>query len=79
MKETFVQGQVQKLKNLSGEVIYKEIYGVIYGSYEPRTALKDMLSLEEYAEKRASSFTRTECEVIYRLARDYKIYMEKRG
>ncbi len=79
LKETFVQGQVQKLKNLSGEVIYKEIYGVIYGSYEPRTALKDMLSLEEYAEKRASSFTRTECEVIYRLARDYKIYMEKRG
>ena len=79
LKESFVQGQVQKLKNLSGEVIYKEIYGVIYGSFEPRTAVKEMLSFEEYVEKRATSFTRTECEVIYRLARDYKAYMQKRG
>lgn len=79
LKENFVQGQVQKLKNLSGEVIYKEIYGAIYGSYEPHSAVKDMLTLEEYMDKRANSFTRTECEVIYRLARDYKIYMEKRG
>ena len=79
LKETFVQGQVQKLRNLSGEVIYKEIYGLIFGSYEPRSALKEMLSLDEYAEKRAGSFTRTECEVIHRLARDYKVYMERKG
>lgn len=79
LKEGFVQGQVQKLKNLSGEVIYKEIYGVIYGSYEPNTPLKEMLTLEEYVEKRNGSFSRMECEVIYRLARDYKVYMERKG
>lgn len=79
LKEGFVQGQVQKLKNLSGEVIYKEIYGVIYGSYEPNTPLKEMLALEEYVEKRNGSFSRMECEVIYRLARDYKVYMERKG
>lgn len=79
LKEGFVQGQVQKLKNLSGEVIYKEIYGVVYGSYEPNTPLKEMLTLEEYVEKRNGSFSRMECEVIYRLARDYKVYMERKG
>ncbi len=79
LKESFIQGQVQKLKNLSGEIIYKEIYGVIYGSNEPSAPIKDALTLEEYTTKRAGSFSRTECEVIYRLARDYKVYLEKRG
>lgn len=79
LKENFVQGQVQKLRNLSGEIIYKEIYGVIYGSNEPNSPIKDALSQEEYILKRSSSFSRTECEVIYRLARDYKIYLERRG
>lgn len=79
LKESFVQGQTAKLKNLSGEVIYKEIYGVIYGSQEERAPVRDMLSYEEYVQKRSNSFTKTECEVIYRLARDFKIYLSKKG
>ncbi len=79
LKENFVQGQIAKLKNLSGEVIYKEIFGVIYGSHEPRTPLKDMLTYDEYYSKRASSFSKTECEVIYRLGRDYKTYLMRNG
>ena len=79
LKESFVQGQVQKLRNLSGEIIYKEIYGVIYGSSEPNAPIKDALTPDEYFAKRAGSFSRTECDVIYRLARDYKVYLERRG
>ncbi|MBQ8177769.1 MAG: ATP-binding domain-containing protein [Clostridia bacterium] len=79
LKESFVQGQIAKLKNLSSEVIYKEIFGVIYGSYEPRTPLKEMISYDEYFLKRATSFSKTECEVIYRLGRDYKTYLSRNG
>ena len=79
LKESFVQGQIGKLKNLSGEVIYKEIFGVIYGSYEPRTPIKEMLTYDEYALKRSGSFSKTECDVIYRLGRDYKTYLARNG
>ena len=79
VKESYSQGQIQKLKNLSQEVIYKEIYGSIYGSYDPMQGAKDMLTQEEYTQKRLGSFSKTECEVIYRLARDFKAYLLRKG
>lgn len=79
VKESYSQGQIAKLKNLSSEVIYKEIYGAIYGSYNPNEGEKDMLSQEEYVQKRTGSFSRTECEVIYRLAKDFKVYLTRKG
>ncbi len=78
-KESYVQGQIAKLRNLSSEVIYKEIYGVIYGSYVENKPYDTFLSLEEYCSKRSTSFTRTECEVIYRLAKDFKSYLQRKG
>ncbi len=79
VRESYSQGQIAKLKNLSSEVIYKEIYGAIYGSYNPSEGEKDMLTQEEYIQKRAGSFSRTECEVIYRLAKDFKVYLTRKG
>lgn len=79
VRESYSQGQIAKLKNLSSEVIYKEIYGAIYGSYNPNEGEKDMLSQEEYVQKRTGSFSRTECEVIYRLAKDFKVYLTRKA
>lgn len=79
VRESYSQGQIAKLKNLSSEVVYKEIYGAIYGSYNPTEGEKDMLTQEEYIQKRAGSFSRTECEVIYRLAKDFKAYLTRKG
>ena len=79
VRESYSQGQIAKLKSLSSEVIYKEIYGAIYGSYNPNEGEKDMLSQEEYVQKRTGSFSRTECEVIYRLAKDFKVYLTRKG
>ena len=52
---------------------------LVYGSSEPNAPIKDALTPDEYVAKRAGSFSRTECDVIYRLARDYKVYLERRG
>ncbi len=67
-------GNIQVLRNISEEIVYKEVYGMIYGSYSKGT---DMLSLDDYATKRAGSFSRRECEAIYRLAKDYSAYLTK--
>ena len=79
LTQSFVEGQISKLKNLSAEVIYKEIYGLIFGSCDGAETPPEILPLESYVLKRSGSFTRTECEVIYRLAKDYKAYLLKRN
>lgn len=71
-------GALEKIKHISPEIIYKEIYGMIFGKYElddPR----DMMGREEYANERNDSFTRRECDVIYTVAADYAEFLKKRG
>lgn len=66
---TRLSGKFAKVAHLSTEVVYKEIYGMIFGSakendYSP-------LTLNEYIEKRKDSFSPSVCETIYSLSVDY--------
>ena len=61
-----LRSRLEKLKDLSYSVIFKEIYGMIFGGQTDIE--KDMLSLEEYKLKRQDSFLENECELIYELA-----------
>ncbi|MDE6303031.1 MAG: hypothetical protein K2M36_05540, partial [Clostridia bacterium] len=73
-----LSGALEKIKNIAPEIIYKEIYGMIFGKYEldePR----EMMGRDEYAEARRDSFTRRECDVIYSVATDYAEFLKKRG
>lgn len=71
-------GAVDKIKNIAPEIIYKEIYGMIYGKYS-LTSPSEMMGREEYANERAESFQKRECDVIYSVAVDYAEFMKKRG
>ena len=73
-----LSGAVDRIRNISPEIIYKEIYGMIFGKYE-LTSPKDMMSKEEYIEARSESFTKRECEIIYTVACDYAEFLSKRG
>ncbi|MCH5157180.1 MAG: UvrD-helicase domain-containing protein [Clostridiales bacterium] len=71
-----MSGALDKIKNIAPEIVYKEIYGMIFGKYEPDEP-KDMMSREEYFNARRESFSRAECEVIYNVACDYVNYLAK--
>ena len=71
-----LSGALEKIKNISPEIIYKEIYGMIFGKYE-QDAPQDMMGREEYIASRAESFTRRECEIIYSIALDYAEFLKK--
>lgn len=73
-----LSGALEKIKHISAEIIFKEIYGMIFGKYE-WGAPKNMMEREEYIAARANSFTRTECEIIYSIAVDYASYLDKNG
>ena len=73
-----LSGAIDKIKNIPSEIIYKEIYGMIFGKYEPDSP-QDMMSLEDYIAARADSFTRRECEIIYSIALDYADFLKKQG
>ncbi len=70
LKNYRIGSSLEKLKNLEYEIIYKEIYGMIEGADEKPT-------MDEYVSKRASSFSRIECETIYALAEEYSKFLEK--
>ena len=78
IKNHQLSGKLDKVKYLSFEVIYKEIFGVIFGCFDPKKP-KDMLAQSEYAFIRRDSFSSPECEVIYSLARDYSAHLFKNG
>jgi len=59
-----LKSRLEKIKNLSRQIIYKEIYGMIFGCDSA-----DMLSLEDYKKMRKNSFSNDECEVIYGIAK----------
>ena len=65
-----------KLYNYSKEIIYKEIYGMIMGSYDLENK-PEIMPLNEYIEKRANCFSKQECETIYQIALDYKKHCER--
>ena len=71
-----LSGALEKIKNISPEIIYKEIYGMIFGKYELDSPA-DMMGREEYISSRAESFTRRECEIIYSIALDYAEFLSK--
>lgn len=72
----YKSGNLQKLRNVSAEIVFKEIYGMIYGT---NSIAGGALSLEEYTVRRAESFGKQECEAIFRLSRDYATYLERNG
>ena len=65
-----------KLSRYSKEVIYKEIYGMIYGFYSLEDK-PEIMPLEKYIETRQNSFSRQDCETIYQIAIDFKKYCDK--
>lgn len=75
IKNHQITKQLQKLKNLSNEIIYKEIFGAVFGFYNEET--KARITKEEYVDLRKNSFDKTECEIIYKLAEDYENYLKE--
>ncbi|MDE7297157.1 MAG: AAA family ATPase [Clostridia bacterium] len=73
-----LSGALEKIKHIAPEIIYKEIYGMIFGKYELDSP-QDMMGRAEYAEARRDSFTRNECDVIYSVATDYAEFLKKHG
>ena len=71
-------GALDRIRNIAPEIIYKEIYGMIFGKYELDSPA-EMMGREEYAEARSDSFTRRECEVIYSVAREYAEFLKRRN
>lgn len=61
-----LKNRLEKIKNLSNQIIYKEIYGMIFGCDKD-----EMLSFEDYKKMRINSFTSEECEIIYALAKQF--------
>lgn len=71
-----LSGALEKIKHIAPEIIYKEIYGMIFGKYE-LDAPSEMMSKDEYIKARADSFTPRECDVIYSVATDYAEFLKK--
>lgn len=78
IKNHQLSGKLAKISHLSFEIVYKEIYGLIFGSCKPEAPAL-VLSLEEYVANRRNSFSRTECETIYQVAMDYGEHLKREG
>lgn len=70
-----LKNRLDKIKNLSYSIIYKEIYGLIFGAMNEGQSTQ-MLDFEEYKRKRENSFSANECEVIYGIAKLYGEYQK---
>ena len=64
-----LKSRLDKLKDISYSIIYKEIYGMISGCESD----EEMISFDTYKKKRENSFSSSECETIYGIA---KLYFE---
>lgn len=67
--------RLPKIRHLSKEIIYKEIFGLIYGTANDT----GMLDKNAYISLRKDSFSYQEGEIIYQLAKDYGAFMEGKG
>ena len=63
--------EIKKLSDYSGEILYKEIFGMIFG-FAKSDDYKNVLSQEEYVSLRAECFGKQDCKLIYALAMDYE-------
>ena len=72
IKNYQLASKFEKIKYLSYEIIYKEIYGNIFGMTS-----KDILTNAEYKDIRKNSFTNFECDTIYSIAQDYLKHLQK--
>ncbi len=72
IKNYNIENSLSKLKNISNEVIFKEIYGLIFGFCDDE---ENIITKEKYIELRQNNFTKQECEVIYQLSQDYKKHL----
>lgn len=70
-----LKSKLLKIKNLSYSIIYKEIYGMIFGTAKKENNY-EMLSLADYKKKRENSFSSSECEVIYSIAELYDKFLK---
>lgn len=59
-----LKSRLDKIKNLSLQIIYKEIFGMIFGCDN-----QEMMPLDEYKNLRKNSFSVDECETIYGIAK----------
>ena len=66
-----LKSRLDKIKNLSKQIIYKEIYGMIFGCDSGT-----MLSLDDYKRMRKNSFSSEECEVIYGIAKLFEDFQK---
>lgn len=74
IKNYTLLNKYEKIKYLSYEIIYKEIYGLIFGYNIDKT--REIISLKEYKDLRQESFSVVECETIYYLAQDYLKFLK---
>ena len=72
IKNYNIENSLSKLKNISNEVIYKEIYGLVFGFCDDE---QNNITKEQYIELRQNNFSKQECEVIYQLSQDYKKHL----
>ena len=69
-----LKSNIEKIKNISDEVIYKEIYGLIFGYAKDNP--NDYISQSEYVELRGESFTSQDAQIIYMIAQDFKKHIQ---
>ncbi len=60
-----LRNRLEKIKNISYSIIYKEIYGMIFGC----ATNGEMIDFETYKKRRENSFSTFECETIYAIAK----------
>lgn len=77
IKNYRLAANLEKIKSLSSEIIYKEIYGMIFGYADFEG--NGILSKEDYIAKRANSFSRNEAEIIYAISQDYASFLSQRN
>lgn len=70
-----LKSRLEKIKNLSYSIIYKEVYGLIFGAMTEKSNAQ-ILDFEEYKKRRENSFSASECEVIYGIAKLYGDYQK---
>ncbi len=72
------EGALNRVRPLSFEVVYKEIYGYIFGKADPANPAR-IMSREEYAAARSGALTPQESEAVYRIARAYAEHLAANG
>ena len=75
IKNHQITNKLSKLRELSNEIIYKEIFGLIFGFVDK--SFQNFVTEQEYAELRKDSFDKAECEIIYQVAMDYQQFLQK--